>query len=44
MVNIASSEGSPMYCLMSARSTNARSTAPVMQIVEMIEGSGRIEI
>ena len=34
---MASGEGGPMYCLMSARSTNARSMAPVMlDVVKMI--------
>ena len=37
MVYMADGDGKPMYCLMSARSTNARSIAPVMfEVVKMM--------
>ena len=43
MVKIAAGVGGPIYCLMSARSTNARSIAPVTLEVVSINTFGYLK-
>ena len=44
MAYIAAGDGGPMYCLISALSTNARSMAPVMLEVVKITTLGLLEM